>query len=162
LKNITTLVLGLGNPILGDDGVGWHVAQLVQQRLAELGIDDGVEVDFIAVGGLSLMERMVGYDHAILIDALSDQEHPLGSLLISDLEMLPKQALGRLHSAHDITLQHALELGRLTGAHIPDKITIVGIGAQAVYDFSDRLSPIIEQAVPEAAQCVINLIQKEL
>jgi len=157
------LVLGLGNPILGDDGVGWHVAQSVQQRLAELSNTDRViDVDFIAVGGLSLMERMVGYDHVILIDALSDQEHPLGSLYVSDLEELPKHSQGRLCSAHDVSLIHALELGKLAGAHIPDQITIVGIGAEAVYDFSDKLSPTIEQAVTKAVQCVINIINKEL
>ena len=156
-------MLGLGNPILGDDGVGWHIAQVVQQRLAELSHNGRViEVDFIAVGGLSLMERMVGYDRVILIDAFLDQEYPLGSIFISDLQNLPEHAQGHLRSAHDVSLRHALELGRLAGAQIPKQITVVGIRADAVFDFSDRLSPTIEQAVPEAVQCVINLINKEL
>jgi hydrogenase maturation protease len=57
-----TIIIGLGNPILGDDGVGWKVVE-------ELGKLDhskskSIEVDCLSVGGLTLMERMVGYHHA--------------------------------------------------------------------------------------------------
>ncbi len=62
-----TLVLGMGNPILGDDGVGVRIAQEVQVALPA---DAGVDVSEACVGGLSLMERMVGYDTVILVDAL--------------------------------------------------------------------------------------------
>jgi hydrogenase maturation protease len=121
-----------------------------------------VEVDFISVGGLSLMERMLGYEQVILIDAMTGQDKPLGTLSIAALGDLPNNSQGRLCSAHDVSLQNALEVGKLSGAQIPEQITVIGIEAQAVYDFSDQLSPIIEQVVPEAAQCVINLINKEI
>ncbi|MBI4770166.1 MAG: hypothetical protein HY784_07090, partial [Chloroflexi bacterium] len=75
---MTTLILGLGNPILGDDGLGWRVAEEVRRRLQAA--DGGsarqsairnpkseIEVDAFALGGLSLMERLVGYDRAILV-----------------------------------------------------------------------------------------------
>lgn len=163
LKNKSILVLGLGNPILGDDGVGWHVAKLVQQQLPSLSQKEGVvEIDFISVGGLSLMERMVGYKHVILIDAMTGQDKPLGTLSVAALRDLPNNSQGRLCSAHDVSLQNALEVGKLSGAQVPEQITVIGIEAQAVYDFSDQLSPIIEQVVSEAAQCVINLIFKEI
>ena len=66
-----TLILGLGNPILGDDGVGWKVADAVQTRLGTLKVP--VEVDFASLGGLSLMERMLGYERVILIDTVKSK-----------------------------------------------------------------------------------------
>ena len=62
-----TLVIGLGNPILGDDGVGWRVAERVQQQIR----DPSIEVDFHAGGGLSLMERLGGHGGAVLIDGIN-------------------------------------------------------------------------------------------
>ena len=70
------LVIGLGNPILGDDGVGWKVAEAVSNSLfprPSLPPKDGgnnIEVDCASLGGLSLMERMIGYERVILIDSM--------------------------------------------------------------------------------------------
>lgn len=62
-----TLVIGLGNPILTDDGVGIYAAQAVREALP---INSKVAVKELSVGGLALMEAMVGYNYVILIDAL--------------------------------------------------------------------------------------------
>ena len=62
MKSARTIVVGLGNPILGDDGVGWRVAQAVQALAPE------ADVECQALGGLSLMERLVGYQRAIIVD----------------------------------------------------------------------------------------------
>ena len=66
-----TMVIGLGNPILGDDGVGWKVAEEVRKQLP---CDMSVNVDCLSVGGISLMEHLIGYDRAILIDAFALEE----------------------------------------------------------------------------------------
>ena len=52
-----TLMIGLGNPILGDDGVGWRVAEEVTRKTNR---PADIEVDCVALGGLSLMERLTG------------------------------------------------------------------------------------------------------
>ena len=62
-----TLVIGLGNPLVTDDSVGLRVAAELKTRLA--GRPD-VEVDEDYWGGLRLMERLVGCDRAIVIDAI--------------------------------------------------------------------------------------------
>lgn len=151
------LVIGLGNPILGDDGVGWRVAQFVEQRLAEL--PEGrhpVEIDCLSLGGLSLMERMIGYSSVILIDAMTTQQAAPGTVSTFNLNELPNRALGHLCSSHDTTLHNALEVGRKMGAVIPHHIQIVSIEAQQVFDFSESLSPQVEAAIPLAAQQVID------
>lgn len=164
------LIIGLGNPILGDDGVGWMVAEKVAERFSmppssqpestsEISLDtQTVEVDCLSLGGLSLMERMIGYEQAIIIDALSTGNYPPGSVTISSLADLPSRALGHLCSAHDTTLQNALELGQRLGANLPPKIIVVGIEAHQVFDFSTELSPSILEAIPEAVNRIMELI----
>ena len=61
------MVIGLGNPILGDDGVGWRVAEEIARNTIN---QPDVEVDCASLGGLSLMERLTGYERVILVDSI--------------------------------------------------------------------------------------------
>jgi hydrogenase maturation protease len=155
-----TLVVGLGNPILGDDGVGWRVADEVRQRLllaARRG-QSPIEVDSLALGGLSLMERLVGYDRAIIVDAVSTGQ-PLGTVSRFRLDELPDFSTAHTSAAHDTSLQNALKVGRTMGAHLPGEVLIVGVEAQSVYDFSETLSPPVAAAVPVAVRLVLELLE---
>lgn len=151
------LVIGLGNPILGDDGVGWRVAGAVRAQLAEQPPPQPVEIDCVALGGLSLMERMVGYDRAIVIDA-TQTGRPAGSVAQYDLEALPDYASFNSTAPHDASLQTALRLGRAMGVRLPTAVLIVGIEAEQLYDFSETLTPAVAAAVPAAAQTVIAAV----
>ena len=165
------LVIGLGNPILGDDGVGWRVAEEVHRRISNtqypvaekgLGIRDcKVEVDCVSLGGLSLMERMVGYDRAILIDAIATGQMPAGTVTRFALEELPDSSAGHTTSAHDTSLHTALEIGRAMGARLPDQVTVVAIESPHVYDFSEELSPPVAAAVPRAADVVLAALETQ-
>ena len=152
-----TIVIGLGNPILGDDGVGWRVAE----EISGLGFckSNSVVVDCLSVGGLTLMECLVGYNRAILVDALQTGLHPPGTVIQMQLDDLPDLVAGHMASAHDAKLKTALQLGREMGLQLPDQVLIVGIEAQRVFDFSEKLSPIVMAAVPQAVQLVSELLQ---
>ncbi len=157
------LVIGLGNPILGDDGVGWKVAEEVKRQLpAPLqreGQGKRVDVDCLSLGGISLMEHLIGYDSAILIDAFALDE-PLGSILVLKLSDLPNYSAFHTTSTHDTSLQNAIELGRAMGAKLPDDVSVVGIATKHVYDFSEKLSPPVAEAASQAAQIVLNLLKQ--
>jgi hydrogenase maturation protease len=147
-----TLVVGLGNPILGDDGVGWVVAREVE---ASLGASErNVEV--------SLMERMVGYQCVILIDSLNTGQRPQGSVVTFTLEDLVDMHHGHASAAHDASLKTALDMGRKLDAILPaDKdVYVVAIEAQHVYDFKEELSPVIAAAKPVAVQQVLDLLEE--
>ena len=143
-----TCILGLGNPLLGDDGVGWRVAEECARRL------DGarVHVDCHAGGGLSVMEKLVGYDRAILIDAMSLGRAPLGHVSVFRLEDLPDSCGGHLSSSHETNLPTALELGRQLGAHLPSEIWIVAVESPYVYDLCESLTPAVSEAIPFAVE----------
>jgi hydrogenase maturation protease len=150
-----TIVIGLGNPILGDDGVGWRVAEEVKRQLdPELGVD----VEFLSLGGISLMEHLIGYQRAILIDAFFSDAEP-GSLTVSNLDQIPNYSAFHITSAHDTSLQNALKMGMSLGARLPNEVVVVGISIHPVHDFSESLSLPVSKAIPKASQIVIELLK---
>ena len=172
-----TLVIGLGNPILGDDGVGWKVAQEVKSRIESdaryymtirpLGTKtvrhvSDIEVECAALGGLSLMERMIGYQRAILVDSMETGQSPAGSVRVFPLEELANPSAGHSASAHDTSLITALETGRHMGLALPTEVLVVAIEAGNVYDFSEELSPPVAAAVPLACQSVMGLLKEKI
>ena len=160
LINMKTIIIGLGNPILGDDSVGWRVAEQVRQYLQQSGVSKPeLEVDCLALGGISLMERMVGYDRAILIDALTTGQQPLGSVFSFSIDDLPVLTADHMTAVHDASLPTALKLGRTMGAQLPTNIDIVGIETIRVYDFTEELSAPVAKAVPQAVAKVLELMK---
>jgi hydrogenase maturation protease len=161
-----TIVVGLGNPVLGDDGVGWRVVDEVETML-EAGRHAGrsmPDADFerLGVGGLRLMEILTGYEAAILVDAAEFPARPPGEVRSCSLEDLAEFTAGHLDSAHDASLKTALELGRSLGASLPERIQTVTIQAHRTDVFSEQLSPDVAAAVVAAAQVVVHLLAGEL
>jgi hydrogenase maturation protease len=151
---VKTLVVGLGNPILGDDGVGWVAAEEVKKLLPS---ESSIDVDCLSLGGISLMERLIGYEQAILIDAFICEQEP-GSVIVSRLEELPNYSAFHLTSVHDTSLQNAMEMGQRLGVDLPEDVTVVGVSASRVYDFSEELSAPVQAAVPKIVELVMQKI----
>ena len=151
-----TLVVGLGNPILGDDGVGWKIAEKVCEQLPA---DEAVEVDCLSLGGISLMEHLIGYDRAILIDAFASDDD-LGSIQVMNLTDMPNYSAFHISNAHDTSLQNAIDIGRELGAHLPEEIMVVGVATRRIYDFSEELSPPIAEVVSQVVKIVLDLLRQ--
>ncbi|MCC6125451.1 MAG: hydrogenase maturation protease [Pirellulales bacterium] len=149
-----TLLLGLGNPIVTDDSVGLKVAAVLKERLA--GRTD-VEVSEDYWGGLRLMERLAGYDRAIVIDAICTGSPP------GTLHRLTPDDIGtqRSASAHDVNLATALEFGRTAGVSLPanSRIILVGIEAENVLDFGEHCTPAVDAAIPRAVEMVLDALK---
>ncbi len=151
---VKKIVVGLGNPILGNDGVGWKVAEEVEKRLPA---DSGVEVEFFSLGGISLMERLVGYDEAVVVDALQSRE-ARGKVVVLSLEELPNYSALHATSIHDTSLQDAFILGRKMGAQLPERVSIVGVTTEQSFDFGESLTPDVQAAVRPAAEAALKLL----
>jgi hydrogenase maturation protease len=148
-----TLVLGLGNPILTDDGVGVKVAEAVQAALPP---DSPVDVTEVCVGGLTLMETMLGYDRVILIDALQHGDARPGSVRRMALEDLRAISPTRHSaSAHDTDLVTALEMGQQIGLPLPQEIVIYAVGVENVLDFGEQPTPAVAEAIPQVTAAVL-------
>lgn len=152
-----TLVIGLGNPLVSDDSVGLRVAEQLKGLLADR---DDVEVTEDYWGGLRLMERMIGYDRALVIDATCTGASP-GTIhhLSTDSIATQKSA-----SAHDVNLPTALAFGRRAGAHLPadEDVRLIGIEAEDLINFNDQCTPAVAAAIPRAVQEVVQLLDSML
>lgn len=152
------LIAGLGNPILGDDGVGWVIAQKVAQILNSS--DQSITVECFSLAGISLMEQMIGFDRVILIDSFNSNQLIEGGITSFALDSLADLTWGHSASAHDLSIKNALALGRKLIPNIPDdrNVFIVAIEARHVFEFGETLTPEIEAAVPMAIQEVFKLL----
>lgn len=148
-----TLVIGLGNPIVSDDSVGLRVAHRLQTLLADR---PDIEVAEDWWGGLRLMERMIGFERAIVIDAICSGAPP-GT--IHHLNPA-SQATQKSASAHDVNLPTALAFGRQAGALLPEDadVHLIGIEAEDVINFSEHCTPAVAAAIDRAVQDVIRLL----
>lgn len=147
--NVRTLVLGLGNPLLGDDAIGLRVSAVLRERLA--GRAD-VDVRDEEAGGLRLMEVMTGYERAIVVDAAVTGGEP-GSVRRLGPDELPTQ---RTAIAHGIDLPRALALGLSLGLPMPASVRVVAIEAESVLEFRDFMTPAVADAVEPAVAAVID------
>jgi hydrogenase maturation protease len=149
---VRTLVLGLGNPLLGDDAVGLKVAALVRERLAGT---PGVDVGEEEAGGLRLMERLAGYDRAVLVDAAVTGAEP-GEIRRLTPGDPPTQ---RTAAAHGIDLPRALALGRQLGHAMPSEVRIVAIEVASVREFRHDMTPAVDAAVLPAVAAVLEELE---
>ena len=149
------LVIGLGNPILTDDGVGVKVAYALEDILADSRPD--VVVTEASAGGLRLMELMLGYDRAIIVDAFTNGSNTPGKMhrmTLDDLrDISPTQHSA---SAHDTTLVTALDAGKALGMHLPDEVVIYAIEVENVIDFSEEPTTAVAAAIPGAVTAVLH------
>ena len=148
---MATIVLGLGNPCLGDDAIGWRILEALEARLDE-GAKAGLVFERLSLGGLSLMERLVGYERAILIDSIDLPGARPGELRRLSLDSLPGT---HANAAHDATLVDALSMGRKLGVSLPDEITIYAVQIERRLDFSESLSPEVEASIEPAVKAIL-------
>ena len=159
----TILVVGLGNPILGDDGVGWRIVEQVEAAFDGKGVDGReIEFEYYSLGGLSLMERMEGYRDVIVVDSILTGKRPKGTIYSLPLSNLPDFSYGHTTAIHDASLSTALEVGRSMGLVLPEDVWIVAVEAELVYDFSEELSPEVERSVPRAVGVVKNILDTNI
>jgi hydrogenase maturation protease len=152
-----TIVLGIGNPILRDDGVGIHVANQLKQHVN----NSDITIDEATTGGMNLLDLIVGYDKAILIDAVNIKDAKVGEVkrfLLNDLSTIHSD------NPHDVSLLEALKLAKKLGENkIPSEIVIIGIVLKKIpYIFGEKLSPKIAAALPKAVEMTLNEINKDI
>ena len=160
---MSILVIGLGNPILTDDGIGVIIANQVEKSLTEHE-KQAITVTEASVGGLRLMELMVGFQSVILIDAIISQNGQKPGTFrkfnLDDLRSIsPTQHSA---SAHDTNLITALEAGRLIGLDLPEDITIFAIEVENVLDFSDQPTPAVAESVCPVTSAVLRELKSIL
>ncbi len=147
------VVLGLGNLIMTDDAVGIVVVQTLEGAIAER---HGFEIRFSERGGLDLMDLLDGFDHAVIVDAYLVPGTEPGTVVVRTIDDF--HGSHHLYAAHGVDLPTAVSMGRMLGAHMPDRIDIVGIVVEDPYTVSEQMTPAVEAAVEAATTAVLGLV----
>jgi len=157
---LKTLVLGLGNPILTDDGVGIYVVRALagnhRGNHRGLPLRDDVVFAEASVGGLRLLDAIAGYERVIMVDAIQTPDGEPGEVY----RLCPSDLRASLHSGstHDLSLPGALALGRGLGMRLPDDkaIVIIAVEVEDVLTFGEACTPRVQAAIPQAVQMVLE------
>jgi hydrogenase maturation protease len=149
-----TRVIGLGNTLLSDDGVGVYAAREIRRRLD--GRRPDVDVVESEVAGFALLELMTGWERVILIDAIEFDGVEPGEVLRIHPQDLHTSL--RVRSVHEVDLPTILELGRRLGMRMPDEILVYAVQVQDCLTFGERLTEPVRSACDRVAEMVIGEI----
>lgn len=151
------IVLGVGNQILGDDGVGVHIANELKKHIK----NPNIEIDEAITGGMNLLDLILGYDKAIIIDAVKSEGVRDGLV-----KRIPIENFNTMHSCnpHDVSLIEAIEMAKKMGEkQIPKEIIIIGVMMKSIpCEFGEKLSKNIAEAIPEAVEMTLNEIKNDI
>ncbi|MFQ6069426.1 MAG: hydrogenase maturation protease [Candidatus Aminicenantales bacterium] len=154
-----TLVLGLGNELYGDDGIGIHVIRKLREGLKQQKPccwTENIELEECSLSGLSLLDVIVGYERLIIIDTIKRENPETGKIHFleeNDLRHVPGP------SPHYVSIPQAIKIGRECGLKVPSEIRIVAVEAKNIYNLGEGLSEEMENALPEIAARVIDMLK---
>ena len=149
-----TLILGIGNSILGDDGIGVWVAQELDAQIN----NENIDVRDVSVDGLNLLEIITGYDKLVVVDAIITKEGDVGEIY----RLKPERIIDPSRSAispHHFNLITTLEIGKkLFPNEMPEEVVVYAVKAENVTSVTEKMTKKMREAVPK----VVQLIMEEL
>jgi len=139
---------------MGDDGVGIHIVRMLKESLPQF---PGLEFKELSVGGLRMVEEMLGYENVIVVDSIVQKDSEVGR--ISELDAAQPRDPSQFSSTHVTGFPTALELYRaFDPSKIPKKIKIFTIGIEPDFTFTECMSA----PVKEAARKLSDLVRQRL
>ena len=154
-----TLVLGLGNELYGDDGVGIAVVQRLK-RDSKLKKEFSrhmtyTDIEECSLTGFKLLDVVIGYDRLIIIDTIKRENPITGKVYIlrhEDLRYIPGP------SPHYVSIPQAVDIGKQLGLEVPSKIDIIAVEAKNMYNLGEGLTPEMTEAIPEIIEKLKELL----
>jgi hydrogenase maturation protease len=147
------LILGLGNPLRGDDAVGFKTAE----RLKGLIKDPQTVVEPLCAGGMRVLDILEGFHSVVAIDAIVGTGKPTGEVFWFEEEFTP--APGERVSSHSLHLWDAIELGSTLGMEMPEEVHLLAIAIGGHTSWSDALTTDALQGVNRAVEEVLRYLE---
>jgi len=148
-----TLVLGLGNTLQGDDGVGFRAAEM----LAQHDLPPGVKVEAIGMPGMGLVMKMKGWPQVYLIDAAEINQKP-GTWRRFEPEEVNWIAQGDMLSLHETDVVSALSLAEALHM-LPKHVVIYGVEPERI-NWSEELSSPVKAILPDLVDHILEDLWK--
>ena len=148
------VIVGIGNILLSDEGIGVHVIN----ELKNVQLPENVEIHDCGTGGLSILNVLDKAEKAVIIDAVRGGSSP-GSIYRFMLdEILTEDRRLRMTSLHDLDLTTALKIAELTHLYqLPTEMVVIGVEPASI-EMGMELSPQIRRTMPK----IIDLVLKEI
>jgi len=145
---MNTLILGIGNPILTDDGVGIKIAQRLKEGNPELEMIETSEA------GITLLDLIVDYKRLIIIDSIKTEKGKPGDLYKLELEDL--KPAKDFSSSHGIGIATAFELGQRMGYSMPKFVSIYAVNIKNNSTFGEECTEVVKERIPFIAKQIIE------
>ena len=145
------VVIGIGNPLMGDDGFGVEVVEKLKGKVPNF-----VELYKYEVLNFQVLNVIENSDVTIIIDVIKSNGNP-GDIYVVDFKELNRR-YGRITSLHDLDIVKIIEVGRFV-YNLPEKIVIVGVEPERI-EFGIGLSEPVRKVIPKVIDLIINLIYK--
>lgn len=146
------LVLGIGNILLRDEGVGVRIIEYLQQQ----DIPNDVELLDGGTAGADLLEHICGREKVIVIDAMQADYPPATLVRLTPQDLVPADEPEL--SLHSLDLPQALAMAQLLGCPAKE-VVILAIQPEKV-ECGMELTPVIQAVIPHAAKFVLEEIEK--
>ncbi len=153
-----SIIIGLGNPIVGDDAIGIKVMEHIRDAFSP--IKNTEILADVSIAGLGLVELIRGYDSVILVDSIQTGKNTVGTVI----QLQSEEFSLALHTSHyhNIDIFTALEFGNQMYDDVPKEIKIIGIEIINPMEFSDELSFELQNKFEEIVDQVYQIIIREL
>jgi hydrogenase maturation protease len=154
VKKNKVLLLGIGNPLLTDDGIGIVAAREISKMSLP-----GVDVEEATASGIEVMEMMLGYEKVVVVDAIMWPDLEPGEVLRLDEKDFSHTVHGS--SPHGVNISTAIALGRQTSPEeMPKEIVFLAMQAEDVSTFSESQTPRVRKATPTFISAVLKEVGK--
>ena len=145
---MNTLILGIGNPILTDDGVGIKIAQRLKEENAKLKVIETSEA------GITLLDLIVGYNKLLIIDSIKTEKGKPGDLYKLELgDLKPHKDFS---SSHGIGIATAFELGKGLGYKMPKFVSIYAVEIKDNTTFGEECTEEVKQRIPSIVKQIMR------
>ncbi|MHB9004393.1 MAG: HyaD/HybD family hydrogenase maturation endopeptidase [Coriobacteriia bacterium] len=149
------LVLGIGNVLMKDEGVGCRIIEVILERYE---FPDDVHVQDSGTMGMMMLHMLTQYDFVLVVDAMDGTGHPPGTVLRLAPEDIAPNAV--MHSLHDLRFIDVLSAADLIGKRPQGECIGVQVEDMEPVDLTIGLSPVVEEAIDTAIDAVLTVLQE--
>jgi hydrogenase maturation protease len=154
-ENPRVLVLGIGNILMMDEGIGNRIATELEGNYC---FPDDVRIMDAGTMGLGMMHLFRGVEFLLVADAINGSGHPAGTVVrVSPEDFAPNQVL---HSLHDVRLIDVLNAAQLIGIMPEAECVGVQVENMSPPELTIGLTETLEAAVPRAVAAVLYILEE--
>jgi hydrogenase maturation protease len=142
------VLIGLGSPIMSDDGVGLWVSRELHKRLPDF------ELDLSCGGGFQVVDSILGHPVAVIVDSMVTGMFPPGTVVRLDMDS-GLETLRSRHS-HGLNFVEAIRMAISCGAPVPEAIVIYGIEVEDPHTLGQELSQVLKEKLATIVDQIVE------